>query len=649
MRRMATLVALAAACGTAAGAEDLAQRLPAETIVYARVDVRRTLELLDALTTLADAEAGERVQFAAKRLHNVVKQALAAIEFTPAWLDAPQRTRVHFALHALDEPEITTHTYEVAKWDRETGKRVPGEFEERSHTTRREYTWVVAVETANPELAANLFAQVRALAERRAEKDPGRGPEVRAVDVDEGEMMTVKQGRDKFHLGRHGRFVTFSEHQPRAFWRSLIAPAMPSLADSGLYRRYVGGDKDPVGVVFVNTGELFRRLEAGLRGRVAEWEEKVGDAAVDPPALNPDHWQLRSARSGLQMFETVKRIFSLDQILEVGAAAYVEANERRVKSRSRLGIRLGEQISPVLRGLLDGGHRFEPPAIGEWDGLAMMVRVGVAEIAEGVLETLDARQRVQIDQMRQLGQQMIGADPLAILRQFAGDVYLLVNVDRKERRGNAPEPDVVFLLGLRDPEAFREMVAQVMARLANIPAAANAVRKRTFLETDVYVIGPNAARPDFEPDGQSSVAACIAGRHLGIGSWEHVTGLIRRSQAAPAGDRLSDIAAKHRNAGLLLVVPKAFSEKVQKFGGNDIRKDLEILEKEIRRLTAEDLGLPLDDPQLAEELATALREFALAVLPIVPRLTEMEPDVTVLDGSLKENMYEIRGDSELKK
>ncbi len=176
-----------------------------------------------------------------------------------------------------------------------------------------------------------------------------------------------------------------------------------------------------------------------------------------------------------------------------------------------------------------------------------------------------------------------------------------------------------------------------------MPGMAAGFGKRSFLASDIFLIGPGAGADGAEPDGVDSFAAAVVGRQLAVGSWEEVTGLVRRAGAG-ADESVSTFIEAHSSANLLMFVPGSFSKKLQKLMKADGENPYEDIRKELENLDE----LPIEDEQLRERLLGAIKRFVEGLL-VVAEKSEAGSADAYLHGERQGDFYEIRMKSEIKK
>ncbi|MHC4251051.1 MAG: hypothetical protein ACYS9X_18170 [Planctomycetota bacterium] len=659
---LASMVALSATLVQVASAEEtLARRLPERTVLYAEVDVGGAVESLMEYLRFVDPRHAEGLEFNARELIECLKETAAQREFAPRVMDGLADLRLYAVMMAKDEPEVKTHTYRTPKWDHEKGERIEGEFEEHTYTTRKEFALSLVAETPSEEIAADFLEQFRALQERLAD-GAERGRFVwREVEVDAGEMMTnPSMGR---FLGRLDRYVVFSNTNPVELWAALVGGADPSLADSAVYRRLRQEGEGPAAVVHLNLAALIEKLQESLLRDLEEAEAKHGPVDADAGmggGFDQGAFQVQMAQASLDAFLTFEKLLSLDKLRAAGASVSISAGERSATSVVTATLHMADPISPVLDLILDSGRPFEAPEVGERDGILFMARLGLKEIYAAATEALAPEYMQAVAVAGGFLKAQVGYDIAEILEVFAGDVSLYVDFVRKEvdrrrwdpeteevvtERVVEPAPAMLFLVGVEDAEAFSRMLSGIVSRLSGAPGGNPFLGKRTFLASDVYLIGPGAAEEGAEPDGMSSFAAAVVGRHLAVGAWKDVTDLVRRAgSGARADDRVSGLLAERPSANLFMFIPGSFNTRFRELMKAEGEDPFDEIKKDLARLGR----LPVEDEELRERLRSSIERLVEGLLAVAEK-GEAGSAGAHGWGERRDGFYEIRVHSEVRK
>ncbi len=646
-----------------AGAGDLAHRLPPETILYVQLDLPRLLAQLRRQGRSVDSEAAEGLEGQLGILHECLKEFAAAREFEPQLLDTIFKSKLYGVLLAKAEPERKVRKYKVPKWDPETYEIIEGEFDERTVVTVKEYTFSTVIETTE-EAAADFIAQYKAFQDRMKEKDPEQEAlGWKEVEVDHGEMITDPRGSS--YVGRTGNYLVFSTSQPAELWEALSDAAEPSLAESALFKRYTQAEHNSSALGLLNLQAFLTRSEEKLKKNLEQARKKLAEGEGEEGGrrrYNPAAWRMRRAESALKSFRLAKAM-GLGSLRSVGLNIALGATDDTAAVTAALTLELSGELPPTLKHLLNGGRHFGVPPLGKRSGLSLFLRLGLAQILSAAIKQLDEETAASWREMLAATRDNLGYTVQEIIEQFSGDFYFFLDIEEKESRKQSwdpetmefvtktvtgPRPELLILLGVDDREAFTKMLSDAVTRASSDRSLAAFIKKRVYQETDVYLIGADMDDEDAQPDGLSSYAVVVVDRYLSFGSWKDVTGLIRRAKAARKDEnaRLADLVARHQEANLLTVIPRALIEKLlkmyKKMAGAD---PLEQLAKGLEG----GLNLPVEDEELAEKFKSALKNILGFAKTLIQKGREMAPEMGVLVGRHRGSFYEIRTRLEIKK
>lgn len=673
MRRTLCILCLAAvalAPASARAEEDLAAKLPRSAIFYLKLDAQGIVEHFRKYLELLDPEQGGKFSYQVGATREALKEWSGAHEFKPVLFDQLETLKAFVVVMAKKTPEVKKHTYKVPKYNEETGEQIEGQFEDHVFEEKVEYTTSMVLESSE-EAAADFLTQFKALQERLKEKEPeNKSHEYTKVDVDQGEL--IKQASDSSTLGRMGRLLVFSDANPAELWSALMAPPEGKLSESALYQRFAQSESTGVCRAFLNTAELFKRLEASLAAEVEDATKAA--AAAPPPQKDPNAaegeapfdeaaWRKEFAEQELKSFRMMKKLFGLDKWNTLGGDVNFFCDGKVARTGGLLSMHFDEGLTPAMQAILNGGDAFVAPGVGDRDQMAMMFRVAPSGILKAVQEGLDPDVANMFTLQMGMMKGAVGYDLGEILAQLAGDIYFFLDIEKKEhevtewdmeaekvvtKTVNGPVPKFMFLFGLKDREAFTQMLSQTFTTISRNPAFAPLVKKRTYQETDVYQVGVDVSKPDADPDGRTSFALVVVGRYLSFGGWNDVTELIRRTKAAEqaAPGSLADVVAKNKDAQMLLVMSKAFLKKLQamakeeKGQADELAAALEALEK---------LNLPMDDKELEEKLKTALKGLLESGKALQDRAEKLGSPLVVVKGALAGNYYEVKVKDEVQK
>jgi len=669
------LIGLLPAIAVAQSATDsLARNLPADkTVFYAEVDLKGTLDEGRKFLTFVDPEAGGKIVFQVEELYGLLRELAAGYEFQPKLFDNIKQAQLYFLIMAMDEPQVTEREYQVPKLNPDTWQPIPGEFDKRTYTERKDYVSSVVVTAPDEETAADFIAQFKAMLDREREKHPDSpGFQRMDIEVERGELFRDAEGTET--LGRLGRHIIFSDGNPKELWAALMAPSPNTLFDTPVYSRLATGDQKRQAFMIVNIEALVRKGEESLQRSLKEAEEKYTPGQTNEEGgdeqKSEGQWELQAAKSAYNMFRIFKELFSLDQCRQAGAGWYLSAGEDKVLTDFKGLFAHGESISRVLEELLTGSGSFTPPRTGKLEAMCIAGRVSPSNIYNAVLEVLGTAEPTTAAQFGMTMQTMktsVGVTLGEIFSLLAGDFYVYLDFVEKEvdvlkypiddktgpltpttEKQKRLLPDVTLLWGVSDPEAARNTMSGILTALSTRPDANQFVSKRTYQETDVFCMGMNVANPDVYPDGLTSVAVTIVDRYVTFGSWEHVTALIRQMAATDTqvDPELQAILAQHADSNLLVVVPQAWQEKFRKLMEKTQGDQKDVFDKMLEKLESADFKL--EDEALTQRLKTGLKELLLAVRAFNEKATGMTK-TWVLSGTHKGTFYEIEGKSELSK
>lgn len=673
MRRTFCALCLAAVALAPAGLraeEDLASKLPRSAILYLKLDAQSIVEHFRKYLELLDPEQGGKFAYQVGATREALKEWSGAHEFKPVLFDQLETLKAFVVVMAKKTPEIKKRTYKAPKYNEETGKVIEGQFDEHVFEEKVEYTTSMIVETSE-ESTENFMTQFKALQERLKEKEPeNKAHEYTKVDVDQGEL--IRQTSDQSTLGRMGRHLIFSDANPAELWSALMEPPEGRLSESPLYQRFAQGDSTGACRAFLNTAELFKRRETDLAAKAEEAAKAAAEAP--PPQKDPNAeegeepfdeaaWRKEMAEAQLNSFRMMKKLFGFDKWNTLGGDVNFFCDGKVARTGGQLSMHFDEGLTPAMQAILSGGEAFVAPEVGDRDQLTWMLRLAPSGVLKAVQDSMDPDDANMFTIQMGMMKGAVAYDLGEILAQLAGDIYFFLDIEKKDhevqewdpqteqvvtKTVNGPVPKFMFLFGLKDREAFGQMLSQMFTTISRNPAFAPLVKKRTYQETDVYQVGVDVSKPDADPDGRTSFALVVVGRYLSFGGWNDVTELIRRAKAAEqaAPGALADVVAKNKDAQMLLVMSKAFTKKIQEMSSaakgekDGIDTALEALEK---------LNLPMDDKELEEKLKTALKGLLESAKILQERAEKLGSPLLVVKGAMNGNYYEVKVKDELQK
>jgi len=670
-KTVVTCVVLAALFPAAAMAEEpaasLADRLPvAKTAVWAELDLKDGFDQAARTLRFVDADAGEKVIARTQALWELLKEIAANYEFQPAILERPSDLRLYLLVLARDEPKKSQATRQVPRFDVDKGEV---SYEEQTYSVVDEYVLSLVVEAPQEAAAADLIEQVKALLDRMAESHPGSDEFAREdVDVEMGQMVRLPAAG--VTLGQLGNYVILSDDEPQELWRALMASPEQSVSQTPMYRRIIEGQRMPQTFVLVNVPLLAKRTGEGLKRSL---DEATARQAAQSGAEG-ESWEIgfevSMARWQYTLFQVVRTFLSLDRCRFAGFSFYTAVDDGRAVTESKGFLSHDERIGACLKELLDGSGSFAVPPVAVEEAVAMMTRVSPVKVYDELIKALSATDPAMAASF-QMGTQMVaqtlGTDIRSILDLFAPDAYFFVTVeptktsvvtDWKENEAGDWEPveeektvvmpHVTVLWGLKDAaEASKSLNAIFSAAGAN-PQLAGTVRKRTYQGTDVFCLGSSVDQPDAYPDGVTSFALTVVGRYLTFGSWDRVTDAIRRLKAGTGGApaELQEAVAKNPGANLIVVVPKAFQDRLRELQKAGAEQEGKMMDLVLEQLQKEDFGLTGD---LAVRFKDAVTKLISAVQEFQQKAEAAQTQTGVVVGVHRGNVYEIHSVSEVHK
>ena len=671
---MVVVLALLPAIARAqAGGNSLAVTLPADkTVFYAEIDVKSTLEEGRKILAFVDQEAGENLVFQVNNLYGLLRELCAGYEFQPTLFGNIADARIYLVVMAMDKPQVKIHKYEVPKYDMETGQQIPGEFEEGTHTERKNYVSSLVITAPNEETAVNFAEEFKALLDREKEKNPDSDDFARVdIEVERGEL--IGNADEEVTLGRLGEYLILSDGNPRELWAALMVPPHKALLETPVYQRLRTDAEKPQALMIVNIERLVRQAEDDMKRAIEDAEKKhaAEEGSGGEEEEGAEHWEVQMAKASYRAFLIFKELFSLGECEQAGACLYISASEDRVIRDFKGLFAHGENISPILEELLTGSGSFTLPRTGKPESTWIMGRVSLKMIYDEVLKVIAALEPAAAASFDVAMQSMImtmGADLGEIFDLLASDFYVSIDIVEKEREVGKYEfdeesgeptfvtekkmmtlPEVTTLWGLSDPQAAGNTLSRIFAALAVNPQFSQFVKRRAYQETDVFCMGMDVTKPDKYPDGLTTFAATIVGRYFSFGSWEHVTALIRRmkSEEKEVDRELEAIVEKHADSNLIVVVPKGFQHKLEKLIAKAQGENKNVFDRLLEKLKPHEIEL--EDKELAERIKTGLEELILALKELDEKATAEMAETSVMSGTHEGMFYRLEAKSDMSK
>ncbi|MBD3216386.1 MAG: hypothetical protein GF311_27485 [Candidatus Lokiarchaeota archaeon] len=565
--RHAMLTALALALTLQPGrAEELADHLPSDTVVYAYLDAGTMLKQLGGMLTTLDPKNGLQVLHEGLKIHGALMKLAEDSGFAPQILRNPLSLKTHFILLPLAEPVVHEEIFQTPVWDE--GGLVEGEFEEEKIIERRYFSMAVVLECEEMK-AADLAMHIRSLAERIMKEDGLEAEVWKELETTQGTWLQAAAA--ELVLGRMGRYVVIAPHDPQDLRKALATPARPGgLTADPVYLRMQGRCTDPMLWGMANIESLVsvgRRYIADAR---ADDGEQAGHRAA-------------SARRAADSLETTldfcTRAFSLDQMESVALWTDYDVSTEGVATHSGFTLHIPGQLTPMMEALLSGGAKLDPPKLASFKGMVLMSRAGLSEIVEQLPSVLPEEAATSYEAMRMNVKQMAKTDWTEFAAMMAGDSYILLDYvqseveiprwDEEEQQVKQitmkqPMPRGSWVLGLRDDADAATWLADLHKNLQPM-GFGNFFRKKQVADQDVYMLGPEMAE-DF-------VMVATKGRYFFLGHREQVTAALEQ-EGLQEGD-WDEVAAKHRQAAVLAVFPKRLSVRINEM--TDYEQQVELM------------------------------------------------------------------------
>lgn len=660
------------------GAEDLASTLPADTVAYVQIDLKRLTDEGDRYLRFLDEELAAGIGYQVQELYRIFQDVLQGREIDPALLERLRQAKAYLVVMAMKEPRRVERPFTYQRWDAEKEEYVPTRIDEAKVTETERYTVSLVFETDHETPVKVLETALTYLARKREQNDRAKDFEYREIEVERGRLISDPAGET--FLGVFGPYLILSYLAPKELWAALLASPDPVLTSTAPYRRFA--EANPLCLGLLDIAGFVRRKEEDLRKALLEAEKKVRASGEAVPFEEGEEdedneeggfqrvpvpqIELLRARSDLQSFLTFKQLLSLDKIRTIAGNLCVAISPHEMTQELRWGLYLDEGFSPILRQVFDGGSRLQPPPLDIPEELTIMARLGIQEIYQEVMKGLDPQTLQAIQMMMTMMKMQMGYDVADLLPHLAGDFYCFLDYEKGEdykREWNrekqtfeavkvaAAVPKLFILFGLNDPEAFATTFSNIFTYLSRNEEATRFIKKRVYLGTDIYLVGEDVGAEDAQPDGLTSFAVVAAGRYLSFGSWEHVTELVRSYKAGTvAKNALSEIAAQYPKANFLTVIPKAFLVKLRELQ-NDVKRETKdpSLSQEIRKQIREEITPLFASSELSNRFTEALDKLLEGIERLSVKVEGLIPSYVILRGELHGTLYEVVGKETLKK
>jgi hypothetical protein len=656
-RSMWFLVALLVILPTLAQAQDLSHKLSDKTVVYAKIDLGTVMTQGEKYIEFIDGELSGSIVGNMDKLIATLKKLGAKNNFEPKLFDHLKETSVYMVLMAKEEPETVIETYRSPKWDPDTGQIIPGEFDESSYESVKEYTFSLVIESTD-ELAGDFLAQFLKLQDTLAEKKPEDNSLLWSeVEVPHGKMMKNEEN-DTF--GHYGPYLVFSDCTPKELWANLAAPAENNLAGTALAKSFAAKSQPAIGTMLVNLGQLIKTLEDSLHEDLKEAEEALAAAADDEQEKEWAQYRVNSAREGLETYLRFKELFSLQQINFLGMNGLLDTTEEKISAEFEFALHFNGEISEALKLFLDSGHSLTVPSFINDDGMLFMGRIAYSDIMKLILENLPKDARDAMTQQDEGMSQQFGIGFMDALKLFAGDFYLSMDFgmktistwewDPETGQANQVEkeemlPDLLFFVGLTDAEKTEKVLSTVYEKM--VEQMGPVVKKVTIEESTVYLFGEGVEEEGFEPDGLTSYAAVVIDRYWCVGSKARITDLLKRAKAGENGvsEELKAILTKHPNANFLMVIQKEYAERLAKLQQENVNEEMvDGIMDQIQNMT-----LDFEDEALEKEFRETLTALFKDFTSLGEKAQAIEQNTGVVHGKYEGDFYRIFTKNEARK
>ncbi|MFW6189402.1 MAG: hypothetical protein ACOC7T_03130 [Planctomycetota bacterium] len=633
---------LSALAAAQSGQGTLADRLPAaDTLLYTYVDVGRTLEVSERSMLFIDEKVGREAIRSVQELWTTIREIGAKKEFEPMLFDRISDVRAYLVVMSPEQAASTSTEAEEAE----------------SLTPAVTPSLVLESE---PEVADDLVAEFESFYRAARKEHPElQGMERRELEVEQGRLISY--GRKGLTVGSRGDYTVVSYGRPGRLWDALSGPAAEPVSGVDAYARLneeLAGP--PYTLIGADLGAWLTQAEQATDRALTRAEAQGSGGGGGPVGLQ--------AARGLKGFLTrTKTIFSLDKLGWAQLGYHTELSEDRLAADQLAVLHHGRPISPALEEMLSGSGSFQPPPIEAGDRLALLSRVRVKKVYDEVLSAMTAAgspyammMNMQMTQMRS----RLGVDVPGLLDMLDSDSYLFVDMAAQEIEtmgfepgGGTGElerqtttrrimvPKVTAIWGVREPETAQKTLETLFSRVSADPAFSEYVNVRQHAGRPVYCVGQVEAYP--EPNGLRSFALGLAGRYLALGNWNEVTGLMDRVAAGKggAGSEVRAAVEQHPDANLLMVVPQAFNQNMQKVARQVQGQQPDPMV--IWGAMIEGLDIDLGEPELEARLKGSLRRVVEAFTGYSRAAMESAASASVVSGAHRDDFYELRARSEM--
>jgi len=316
-------------------------------------------------------------------------------------------------------------------------------------------------------------------------------------------------------------------------------------------------------------------------------------------------------------------------------------------------------LSQAMLGLLDGGARLEVPRLmRQKDKMLIAFRLGFTDILNGIVTNLPPKAAGGYQMMNGMVMAQTGLALDQIFGYLGGDVYLQMDMVRKEMEIPAYDkeadkmvtetrettiPEFTVLIGLTNPQGLQEILANLAARMEQSTPQNQEpfMRLQTFNDVTTYIFGGNQKGTAIMPDPEKTIGLAVLGHDLCVGKWKDIVELIKFHAVE---DRLSvsplqEYIDKKPGANLISVTPRAFAEKMQKLNAEQLSSLG--LDKMIKKWIEDDFNLPVDDPELETRLKESLVKCSDLAMKVLEKSQQRQPQDAVIVGKLYDDFYRL--------
>ncbi len=583
-------------------ADRLADGLPEDTLLYARLDLAGVLGWFEEGMTFIQPEAGREAAAQAGRLWGATRRLLAARGFQPALLARLFEGVVHLVV--LEDAESASGL-----------------------------VFALLLES-EPALAAGLVAEVRAWLDRDAAAR-GQGPAYALREVGAGELLEL-EGEARGVLGRLGPYVVLGNTRSPRLWAALQGPAAAPLAGTEIYGRY--GRERPV--VFFH-GSVRGWLDSVERHQARKLAEPA--AGSDPQGEVPAEAQ----RAELEQQRALRRDLSLDSLGAFGGAmtSALEADAYRARLEATLAI--PGAPGRLLGLLLDSGRAFASPGPVPLAAFTLLGRVDPLALLDELLALggPEASQRFQTEVDAPL-QARAGLGVRALVGLLAGDVWVLYDPAPVPAPGaplGPPPPGTAYpalLLGIRDRAAASQALGALYEAAAKEPMLGSNLAREELLGVELLVLNPGGG-----PSRDYAMAVAVLERHLAAGAYSAVGDLVRRSREGGAQGPLGELLAGRPGANLVLVV----SERLIRWLEATAAAVQETSPFDELREAVRELDLGAEEPEAAREVKESLGRLIDQLEALRQAQDRLQVSPTVLSGRAVPGGYRLEVSGELRR